>query len=146
MSRAALTDAFSSLQYLAGDIFDDANFDWIQIHASADELQLVGTRAYDNTWANNDVFYASGIHTIGIEQQWLPVPRFFPNPAHTTVCISATPAPERVRITDAQGRCVRDERVYNRPCTIDVADLPNGLYSMELIGAVRTAERLVVQH
>lgn len=68
----------------------------------------------------------------------------YPNPATTVLNLSGTePMDMTVRITDITGRTLRTEKVQDAFHTLDVSDLPNGVYLLRMEmpeGAARTVK------
>jgi hypothetical protein len=69
----------------------------------------------------------------------------YPNPANTAITINGIETNSRIRITDMSGRTVKETTLITS--TLEIADLPNGVYQLSAIGnnTVKTAA-FVIQH
>ncbi|MBK8497641.1 MAG: T9SS type A sorting domain-containing protein [Flavobacteriales bacterium] len=148
MSRAALSDDFSGLEYFAGAEFA-SGYSWIQPHLTPDGNILVGTRSSSGTWQGNDLFRAQGDGNTAIAESWLPSPLVFPNPARDRLHVrlpegwSAADA----QLIDARGRvCAHHRLAAGASGEILIPALPAGVYSILLRhGTDRLSERVVIE-
>lgn len=146
MERSGLSDAFSNLQYLAGDAFP-APFRHTQCHLTPDELILVGVRADQNMWSANDLFMAEGLDITGEEEHWLAAPLIHPNPAigQAMLRLPGSWTGADVTVMDAQGRICSRERLGSSDLVLSLGSLNPGVHTVTLEHAgQRRVERLVV--
>jgi hypothetical protein len=57
----------------------------------------------------------------------------FPNPAQGTINLGLNEVPERLRVLDALGRVVMDQRTASAFNTLRISDLPANCYALQAL-------------
>lgn len=94
------------------------------------------------------VFYSLPVYvTVGIDEHALNAPALYPNPANETVFVSwmNNGSSSVIQVVDLAGRVVMEQTSAQNQTTLNVSELPQGVYTVMVInGEQNSAARMVI--
>ncbi len=120
--------------YLDGEPLPDATWPWITT-SEPGSYTVVVTDALGCTSAPSVPVV---VINTAVEERAVDAFTVFPNPTNGQLTVTfTTNGTHTVQLCDAQGRVLRSERVSGSSATLDVRELPVGLYFLREVGGAR---------
>ena len=95
-----------------------------------------GTPCYDSTQSNADIIKDSALTTPNVLMPQYADVLIYPNPAQESVTITAQKQMRQITLINIYGKVVWDEEINTGSETLDVSQLSDGLYFVEVNGVV----------